>query len=204
MASPLDNQLVRVRNNGDQPLAGAYGGNPYLIRPGEESFMEVECAKKDFGDWDTRNLSPTEEKLRFRTREYARVRGLYGVTPGAKIPVRKDDGSPELNENGVPQEVLADLVWKDRVPKVEVLKMDGTRIVTVLEDPEGKDLPAGDTPSEDKDLALAQMKAEIEKLQNSVASMQSQVSIPTDDPDTAPRPVAKKAKVASAQSVSSE
>lgn len=202
MASPLDNQLVKVRNLGDKTLSGAFGGQPYSIPPGEEVFMEVECAKKDYGDWDLRNLHPTEDRLRFRVKEYARVRGLYGVTPGAKIPILKD-GEPVFNAAGVPEEVLADQVWRERVPKVAITRMDGTPCVTVLDDPEGKDLPAAESSSEDKDLALAEMQSQLRKLQESMEAMQgSKVSIPVDDPETAPRPVAKKAKAVAAQTVS--
>lgn len=203
MASAID--LVRVKNVGDQPISGAYGGNGYLIPVGGDSLMETECAKKDFGDWDSRNLSKTEEKLRFRDRELRRVRGLYGVTPGAKIPVVTHDGKADLDDHGVPKEVLADLVWKDRMPKVEVYSMDGTRFTTVIEDPEGETLPLDGASSDDKDLALAEMKSQLAKLQDAIDGMKAQpVAIPVDSPETAPRPTPKKAKVHAAQTVSSE
>lgn len=202
MATAFD--LVRVKNVGDAPISGAYGGNGYLIPVGGDTLMETECAKKDFGDWDTRNLSKTEEKLRFRDRELRRVRGLYGVTPGAKIPVVTHDGKADLDDHGVPKEVLADVVWKDRMPKVEIYSMDGTRLTTVIEDPEGESLPL-DGSSDDKDLALAEMRAQIDKLQDAIVGMQVKaVDIPVDSPETAPRPTPKKAKVHAAQTVSQD
>lgn len=197
--------LVRVKNVGDTTLEGAYGGVGWLVHPGGELVMETEAAKKDWGDWDTRNLSKTEGHLRFRDREFRRVRGLYGVTPGARIPVVDRNGVPELDENGRPKEVLADTIWRERVPKVEIYSMDGTRFTTVLEDPEGADLPMDGTPSDDKDQAIAAMQSQIDKLLNAVADMQTKsVDLPKDTPESAPRPQPKKAKVSAAQSVSSE
>lgn len=199
---PVD--IVRVRNLGDTSIEGSYGGVGYLIRPNETAMLETECAKKDFGDWDARNASKTEEKYRFRYREYLRVRGLYGVTPGARIPVM-NNGQPEFGENGVPKEILADQVWKERVPKVEIELMDGSKVTTILEDPEGDSLPAGDIGSQDTDLVIAQMRADIEKLTSALEQVKSEpVDIPVDSPETAPRPAPKKAKVHAAQTVSSE
>lgn len=204
MSIALEHQLVNIRNLGKEAIAGAFGGEPYLIPPGEQRMLGVECAKKDLGDWDTRNLSQNDEKLRFRWKEYLRVRGLYGVHEGAKIPVVKD-GGPDLDERGVPREVLADTMWRERVPKVEITLLDGTKVVGVLDDPEGRDLPAGDATESDKDLALASLKAQMEQMQATIDKMNApRVDIPTDDPETAPRPQPKKAKVAAAQTVHSE
>ena len=200
---PVD--IVRVHNLGDTTLDGAYGGVGYMIRPGESAMLETEAAKKDFGDWDARNASKTEEKYRFRYREYLRVRGLYGVTPGARIPERDKNGRPVLNEHGIPKEVLADVVWQDRIPKVAIELMDGTKVVTVLDDPEGTDLPAGEGEGMETDLVIAQMRADIEKLTSALEKVQATpVDIPVDLPETAPRPTPKKAKVAAAQTVSQD
>lgn len=193
--------LVNVTNVGDKPIEGSYGGNGYLIRPGETVAMEVECAKKDFGDYDARNRSKTEKRLRFREDQLNRIRGRYGVTPGAKVPISDENGNPSYDEKGVPKEILADLIWKDRLPKVEIHKWDGSRVVTVLEDPEGTNLPPGDDAEPDeKDAAIAAMRAEIEKLSSAVVELQSTPKAPVDSP-AAPRPRPKPAKVTASQSV---
>lgn len=193
--------LVRVRNLGDRPINGAYGGTGYLIPVGGETLMERECAIKDYGDFDARNLSMTEEKLRFRDREFRRIRGIYGVSPGARIPVVDSGGRPTLDEKGVPQETLADTVYMDRLPKVEIYLMDGTRVTTVIEDPEGETLPLEGASETDKDKALAEMKRQIEALTQSVVSMQEgKTQAPVDSPQT-DRPKPKPAKVTASQSV---
>lgn len=200
MATATALELCRVRNTGTRLLEGAYGGHPYSIPPGEERVLEVECAKKDFGDWDTRNLSKTEKRLQFRIEQLERLRGHYGCTPGAKIPVVDESGTPDLDEKGFPKEVLADVVWRQKMPNVEIHLMDGTRVVTVIEDPDGSDLPAPDLEPDSKDLIIASMKSDIEKLTQAVVQMQSQPKAPVDSP-SAPRPRPKQAKVVASQTV---
>lgn len=192
--------VVRVRNRTDHVIEGAFNANPYRIQPGGEVVMETEAAKKDFGDWDCRNLSKKEQRLRFRYNEYLRIRGQKGVLPGSKIPVLDEKGQPKFNESGVPEEILSDFVWKDRMDWVDIESLEGERYVTVLDDPEGDNLPKPDLEPDDKDLAIASLQSQIEKLNAAVVTMQEgQARAPVDSPENA-RTKAKQPKVVAAQS----
>lgn len=194
--------IVKVRNLGETDHVSAYNGERFVIRAGGELTIEREAAVKDFGNWEARNFSQTDARLRHREREFRRVRGLYGVHEGAKIPVRGPDGGPVLNKDGIPEETLADTVYRERLPKVEIYLMDGTKVTSVIEDPEGKDLPLDDAPAGDQVNAIASLQAQIKQMEGALSSLldkQTQIEIPTDSPQ--PKPKASKPKVVSAQSV---
>src|SRR5688500_14993889 len=122
--------IVRVVNKKDKPHKGALDGKPYEIPANGEAIIDREAAAKDFGNWEARNLGP-RPRDRHRDKEWARVLGLYGLHRGARIPVRTEHGGPDLDEHGVPKEVLADLVAHEYLPAVEIYEMDGTRCTTV-------------------------------------------------------------------------
>lgn len=192
--------IVRVVNKGTEDHVGTFDGKPYRIPAGGEALLDKEAAIKDFGNWDARNLG-SEPRLRKREHEVQRLRGLRGVVAGSKIPVMVG-GKGKYKDDGYPEEVLADQVWRERMPNVEIYLMDGTKVTTVLEDPEGTTLPLEDAPQEDLARTINAMKAEMEKMQRAFESTlekQAQVEVPVDLPENAPRPKPKKAEVVAAQ-----
>lgn len=182
--------ICRVRNLGSKPLLGAYDSQPYRIDPGETAIIDVECAKKDFGDWECRNFG---EGKNHRLDEYHRIRGLMGVMEGARVP------SGEYDEDGRPVEVPSGVLVETRLPKVEIHLADGTKVVSVLEDPEGRSLPVASEL--DQTRAIESMQEEIKKLSDaldSVKNQQNHVEIPKDAPSSK-RPSPKKPEVVGSQ-----
>jgi hypothetical protein len=186
--------VVRVKNLGKVALRGAFDGTAYVIEPGESAILDEECAIKDFGDWGQRNYG-TEESTQYRKAEYLRLRGLYGVMPGTRIP------SGKFNADGYPLEVPSEVLLAERMPKVEITTMDGRKIPTVIDDPEGNELPLEGGDSTDQNRAIEAMQDQIASLKDALESMRSQVpelDIPKDSPQ-GQRPKARKAEVLGSQ-----
>lgn len=185
-------QICRVKNLGSKTLVGAYNSEPYRIDPGETALLDVECAKKDFGDWEERNYG---EGRNYRLDEYARIRGLQGIMEGARVP------TGEFDEDGRPIEVPSGLLLDDRMPKVEIHLADNSKVTTVLEDPEGKTLPLDETGGPDQVRAIESMQDQIKQLQDaleSVKNQQNHVEVPKDTPQSK-RPQSKKPEVLGSQ-----
>lgn len=163
MAEILPSDHVRVRNLSKVDFSSAYDSRPYTIPAGGDAIIPREAAAKDFGDWDKRN-----GRKNLRTKEYERLRGLYGAL----------DGMPE-----------ADKRWEKNRPNVEIYETDGTRIVGVLDDPQGASLSAvggEDIESQGSIDALRRQLARLEaKLEGRVED--EDVEVPEDTPEPRPR-----------------
>lgn len=192
---------VTVRNLWDRPVKLGYDSEKWEIEPKASAIVPKIAAIIAFGDWEARpgvkQFDPEGKKgLLHETREfeYARVRGHYGCSEGATI---ERDG----------QELPADTLLDEMLPKVEIEEMDGSVAITVIDDPEGKGLPieGGSTIDAQRLLATieAQQKAhaeEIEKLKRQAFNLHaSNEELPDeDDPSKAPKRRGK-AKVEGAQ-----
>lgn len=155
---------VRVHNDGDVDLLVQFNSQPFLIPAGGAGLLPREAACKDFGNWDTRGED--------RDREYRRLRGIYGTL----------EGQPGDEER-----------WKANRPKVRIFETTGEQVVTVIEDPQGKDLPVVGQALDETQSLIAEMRAEIDELK---AARYPQVeaatgSIPEDTPANAPKRLRK-------------
>lgn len=189
--------VCRVKNLGSQPLIGAYDSQPYRIDPEETGLLDVECAKKDFGDWTLRNWG---EGKNFRFDEFQRIRGLKGIMEGSMVP------TGNRTKEGTWEEVPSNLLLDDRMPKVEITLMDGSKVITVLEDPEGRTLPLENASQVDQAHAIESMQEQIAKLTDALDSMKNQqahVEIPKDTPQSK-RPQQKKSDVVGSQIAAGE
>lgn len=163
------NDMVRVRNLGDENLRIAYDSKATVIPPGQDGFVAKEAACAHFGVW----WSQPGGRPIDRKEEARRVKGLYGCFPGS--PVEGD--------------------WENSKPKVEIYEMDGTRVSTVIEDPEGVNLPVTERQDDSHLRTTVQaMQEQLEKMQSQLDQKDSIISqgiateLPQEDtPDTAPK-----------------
>lgn len=198
--------VVYVVNNGDKPHEGKLNGVPYVIpTDGERHIMDREAAVKDFGDWTARNLGP-RPRDRKRDKEYTRILGLYGLHKGAMVPARSENGQAVIEDDGRVKEVLSDNFRSKWLPKVEIFEQDGTKAITVIEDPEGKTLPLEGAAAEDvtrvvasQDERIAALERQLQETYNLTAASQETVSAPKDEPKTAKRPQGRKPEVTASQ-----
>lgn len=130
MQYPGPTQTVRVRNIGSTPFVGKYDGATFRIVPGSEGFVPFAASCLWFGHPAAMDL---DDRNRHRTAEVERLRVRYGVYEADKVkdvPGIKDvAGHPDLGNT-------AD-AFLTLTPDVEVFTVDGDRIITVIEDPDG-------------------------------------------------------------------
>ncbi len=158
--------VVRLRNTGNDPWKAMYASQIYKMLPGQECIAPFIAACNWFGHPDAMDgLNPRE---RFRTDEVARLRVYYGVYDDAEK-------------------------WETNMPKVQVYDLDGNRILTVLDDPEGDELsPALQTVAEKQNLEfqLDQLKRQMKQMQTAldIQTRQSQAETQGDliEDDLAP------------------
>lgn len=195
-------ESVRVTNLGAEPIVGAYDGNGFLIPPGETAILPSAAAKKDWGDWEARNLS-RDPKFCYRDQEYARLRGIYGVSEGARVPLTQNGVPVTDKETGAVIEVLADTIVEERLPKVKLEQLDGTPIIGVLDDPKGESMPLEGASTEDTAAVIEALRQDMLKQQQTIDALlsnQAAVDVPVDSPENAPRPKTSKPKTVSASS----
>lgn len=119
---PASASVVRVRNVGSVPFSSGFANNTYTIAVGAETIIPYDAAVLWLGDPNSRDLDGTR---RNRLAEYTRLRTKYGAYA--------DETS-----------------WDKNKPKLEVYDLDGNRLYTVVDDPEGLEsspAPAQSTPT---------------------------------------------------------
>jgi hypothetical protein len=99
--------LIRIYNVGTEPFVGKYVNEKTVILPGESEIVEFEAMARWLGN---PALVDVNDRQRDRTDEFTRLRAMYGVYEH-------------------------DREWDERRPKLEAYKLDGTRVVTVADDP---------------------------------------------------------------------
>lgn len=103
-------KIVRVRNMGSTPFKFKFDNEPYVVAPSSESLVPYGAMVLVAGNPDARNLN---SRQRNRLLEFTRLRTKYGAY--------EDDGK-----------------WEKNRPAIEFYTMDGDRIWTVLDDPDGE------------------------------------------------------------------
>jgi hypothetical protein len=137
--------MVRLVNKGTDTFTDTYNNTRYTIAAGSEGFVPWDAMCLWLGDPRARDA---DERHRDRTDEYARLREKYGVYHQDKL-------------------------FAGVVPQLEVYTLDGKRITTVAEDPEGEptDIKVG-VPSAN----AADTAAEIDALRRQVEQLTSAVN----------------------------
>ncbi len=145
----LGDQVV-VRNTGDLILEWFWGNRRHLLHPGKDTQVSFDLMKKECGD-PRSGAHAASVKDDFN--------GLMTIPPRADevnrllvlhAPTMKPGDPP------FPQYVAGDRTkfkpgqpFTDRAPKVEVYTLDGTRILTVLDDPYGDHVVAANPTRSD-------------------------------------------------------
>lgn len=129
--------VVRITNQGTEEFRQRYGGKLYRIPPGSTAIVSFEAMCLWLGHPDAIDI---DKKRRYRSDELRRLHVKWGV-------YEHHDRAAEL------------------FPKLLVEDIDGNRIITVVDDPEGRHL----TPD-------VQTRAERDRLQEQMAAMQRQMA----------------------------
>lgn len=157
--------IVQVKNNEGYPLHVAWNSRKYELVPGKTSFIPAACAFNWFGD--PRSGGTYQSILD--------VDGTRGFIPDRATEVRRlrikwGAGllGDESNFDGVD------------VPDVEIKTADGEEIISVLNDPEGKNVITSNTTVRD-DEALRELVA---SQQRQIEAMKQHMGL-NDDPSQA-------------------
>lgn len=154
---PENYQMVRIRNVGDKVFRDAFASTTYEIQPGKDGFVPFDAAALWFGHPDVFDVSPRQ---RARTEAYRRLRTRYGAF---------DD----LDENR--NRISSDVKWEENRPRVEVYGLGGERIITIIDDPEGKHVNPTDPDVAERRGILARLQAveaESQMLREALAAKQ--------------------------------
>lgn len=143
------NDVCRLKNVGTKEWKGTYNSQTYRAAPGGETIVPFIGVCNWFGHPDAVDGATPKEK--YRTEEYLRLRTYYGVYDGI---------------DGFTMEEL----WEQNVPKVEIHDLDGTRIITVVDNPEGTHLMEA-TQTINEKFALEQQLAQLQRQMETMKAM---------------------------------
>lgn len=154
-------RVVRIRNDGNSIFTGKWAGEKYTVPPGSETLVEWDAICNWFGHPDAIDV-PGDRRKRYRTDELHRLFVKYGIY-----------------ENHHLQE--------ERFPKVSVwdLTNPSHRYITVIDDPEGKNLtPETRTIAENQNLS-----EQVRLMGEQLAFLQAQLAQKNNDnPNPLPQP----------------
>lgn len=143
-------EVVRLHNDGETAFNDRYGGQRYIINPGQDAIVPWEAMSLWLGNPDFVDI---DKKQRFRTDEYHRLRVRYGA---------HDDAT---------RGITADQMWENHKPAISVYKLDGEQVITVVDDPLGSHLtPQTQTVAENQLL-----RTRMEEMAAQMAAMQAQM-----------------------------
>jgi hypothetical protein len=168
-------EVVRLHNVGSQDFRGKYDGVRYVIQAGGQAIVPVEAMQH----WLGRPHAIDRGRWRERTDEFNRLKQLYGsafVDPEVDGPIDEE------------------AKWARNKPFLEAYDLDGTRIITVVDDPKGEHLNPADVTQAEQRVVLDQMEAlkrQLSQLQSEYAAQQAgQMTdlddVPIDEPKTVP------------------
>lgn len=151
--------MVRCKNVGDKPFKDGYANVTYVLPPNKDVFVPYDAAVLWFGNPDVFDVSARQ---RGRTDFYHRLRLRYGAFDDHRILA---DGS-EVR-------FTADELWEENKPQVEVYTLEGERLHTIIDDPEGTNVdPAQTNPGEAQGILarMGQLEAELGLLRQAQAA----------------------------------
>lgn len=102
--------VVRVTNTGDTPFIDKFDGQKFRVEPHSDTLVPFDAICLWMGNPGARDI---DAKRRDRTDEFGRLRVRYGVYEHEHL-------------------------WETARPHLEVTTLEGERILTVAEDPEGR------------------------------------------------------------------
>lgn len=162
--APRMQDTVRLRNTGSRPFTARYDGLQYhLPADGGEALVHFGAACLWFGHPDAVDI---DSKNRHRTDEVSRLRVRYGLY------------EKSVDENG-------DDPWDTETPDIECYTMDGTRLITVLEDAFGRHLTPETVMQSDRDrdqLTIEAMRAQMAQMQAQMEALLSAQQATGDSP----------------------
>lgn len=171
--------VVRAVNREEYPLVVKWNSRKFTLQPDKEMFIPAACAFCWFGDPRASSVYQSilgEDGTRMfvndRLTEVRRLRIKWGA------PIEGD----ERTFDGVP------------VPNVEIWTQDGERVVTVIDDPEGKNvISASPSVSDDEGLRelvrkqqrdLEMLKARLDMEDEATAAAANEGELPQDLAET--------------------
>jgi hypothetical protein len=173
-------EVVRLENTGEEPFVGKYAQTRYVVQPGKHLIVPKEAMHHWFG----RNFLVDVGMKRDRTAELKRIKVLYGVFD--------DEAGTEAEK------------WERNVPhKVHVFDIEGNRLTTMVDDPEGHTVTPADQTEQEKALLDAQIE-EMRRQLNALQAAQAQVQLEGYEPtaDVSPEDTPKKVPVGASQAAS--
>lgn len=160
--------MVVVTNEGPRPLNLLYDGTRFTLKPNVPQPIPYLAMVLWFGNPLTVDLDPDDPAKKHRTNERRRIAAKWGTgfEPWYASPEDHPDGPPTTKsfyegldpvEDYAVCQVLDRQVYKNpKLPKIRVETYDGQRVITLIDDPEGRyTTPTADDTS----------KNQIEKLQ---------------------------------------
>lgn len=130
-------ELCRIVNKGKVPFVSKWEGNKFTIKPGSEIMVTRDAANR----WTGNATVFDDGKVNARREEYNRLRVLYGAY-----------------EN--------DTKWEENQPHLAVYDLDGNRIITVIDDPEGTQVQPAPI-----DRTTRSMQEQLEDMERQMAAM---------------------------------
>ena len=187
--------LLTVRNTStDRPLRLGHDLlGDRVIAPGEDAIVPAEYIDIWFGS----PAAKDEGNVRDREFEFKRCRTLWGFYPGMMPETWWTDDHQESVEIGGGLTELRDVPHYR--PDFEVYSLDGTRIITVLDDPTGTAAAAAGVIEQSASARdLATMQAEIDRLQRTINDVLAAQATVASTPDVLSPAAAAAAQIADA------
>lgn len=138
--------VVRLRNIGSEPWTGKYANQDYRIAAGSEAIVSFAAACLWFGHPDAIDV---DDRNRYRTDELDRLRVRYGVYDGTKEQ------------------------WDEATPNIEVHDLDGNRLITIIDDPDGAHLSPAQSSVQEK----VAMQEQMARMAQQMKAMQAQIDL---------------------------
>lgn len=144
--------IIEFRNVGDKPVPLKHAGmGKVILQPGKSAILPIEYATLNVGHPNARN----EGKNLWRDQAYKHIRTRWGFYPG----------------------LMTEEEWDEMKPTIELYTLDGERLYSVIDDPEGvmgnpetvEGQPAGDAFLQSQ---VAAMQKQIERLTALIAAQQ--------------------------------
>lgn len=173
-----DGDILRVVNRMDKPFKVMYDSRETTLMPDKDAFLPFPCVALWFGD-------PRADVALGSVQDN---RGIRTYIPDRETEIRRLRAKYD-NQFGDETVIV-------KAPNVEVYALDGERVLTVLDDPQGEHIrPASETVADRNDLLslLAQQQRQIDVLTEMAlgkvgAGVGTETS-PAEEPVPVPEPV---------------
>lgn len=168
-----ENTPVEIRNVGESRFVGEYAMQRWVVEPGDKTLAPYHAACLWFGDPRAVNVGDANARpeLQFRAREIDRLGVKYGLAGDPwysdDVDMDRETFNEANNDHYKPQRYKAGR--HPNLPKCEVYDLNGDRLWTVIEDPEGARDKEPATTTAEKDVTLESinaLQAQIKELQN--------------------------------------